>query len=282
MTHALPWDFGAAEHGHRVSGYHWATPRPRGRVLLQHGYGEYAERFVIRYDEFVPAMLARGLDVYAFDMPGHGRSPGRRGSLDVRDAAALHLLAKNALAADGPVLLYGHSLGGLVAAHTAAADPDGVAGAVISSAALPTHTGWGLRAVTGMLSTVAPHAPVPLRATPVSALARPAENAEIIAADGVMYPGRLTNRTAHTALQVAADLWRLAPRWTTVPTLILHGSADRSTDPQGSVRLARAVPVDDLTLDIVDGGYHELLNDTCRREIRDRVLAWLDERTATR
>ncbi len=36
-----PWDIGTG-----VAGYAWPAPEPRAALLLQHGYGEYAQRFV--------------------------------------------------------------------------------------------------------------------------------------------------------------------------------------------------------------------------------------------
>lgn len=274
MTAPSPedWSFGAP-----VRGYHWRAQASRGRVLLQHGYGEYAERFVMRYHGLIPQLLALGMDVYAIDLPGHGRSSGRRGSLDVRIATSEHLDAKRALVAEGPLFLLGHSLGGLVTAHTVAADPAGIAGVVLTSAALPKTPSRALRALTALLAAVAPHAGVPLPAAPPDTLSRLPENAELFASDPLIYQGRLTNLTARTALLVAADIWREVGRWTP-STLILHGSEDRSTDPAGSRELFAAIPSKDKTLQIIPGGRHELLNDSDRDRVLALMLNWLDAR----
>lgn len=276
MTDATPWDFGEP-----VVGYHWATPRSRGRVLLQHGYGEYAERFVEQYDRFIPALLERGLDVYAFDLPGHGRSPGRRGTVDVLAAARIHRVAKNAVAAHGPVLLFGHSLGGLITAHTMVSDPAGVVGTVLGSAALPLDAGWAVRALAGTLAAIAPYGRVLLPAAPPSTLSRRPENAELIAVDPLMHGGRLTNRTASSALRTASAVQRLAPG-SPHPALIIHGTADLSTDPRGSERLAQLLTGTDVTLLTVQDGTHELLNDTDRRRTRTAIIEWLDQHSGDR
>lgn len=262
------WSLGPSVHG-----YHWAAPSPRGRVLLQHGYAEHAERFVTRYSELIPHFVDHGLDVYAFDMPGHGRSPGRRGTVDVRMAATYHLAAARSLVAAGPIVLYGHSLGGLVTARTLVENLPGVSGAVISSAALPL-SGPTLRGLAALLAHVAPNGDSPGRPAPITTLARPAENAALIAADPLAYPGRLTNLTASTALQTATEVWRRAAQCT-VPALILHGSDDVSTDPSGSRRLFESLGSADKTLQIVPGGCHELLNDDGREDTLAVVLDWL-------
>jgi acylglycerol lipase len=268
------WSFGAP-----VRGYRWSSPAPRGRVLLQHGYGEYAERFVHRYHELIPHLLAAGFDVYAIDLRGHGRSEGRRGSLDVREAARHHLAAKRALTGDGPLLLFGHSLGGLITAHTVVADPARVAAVLLTSPALPKSAGPVLRGFAGLLATIAPHAPAPLRAAPPSSLSRLVDNADLYANDPLIYKGRLTTLTARTSLVVAADVWRGAGCWT-IPTLILHGTDDRSTDPDGSRRLFDAIASGDKTLEVVEGGYHELLNDLDRDRIRALILNWMHAHVA--
>lgn len=272
MTDAAVWDFGEP-----VVGYRWSPPRPRARVLLQHGYGEHAERFVTRYSRLIPTLVGAGFEVHAFDLPGHGRSAGRRGTVDVLAAAEIHRSAKSALLGDTPLLLFGHSLGGLITAHTMTVDPPGVSGVVLTSAALPLNTRRPLRVLSGVLSGIAPHARAPLPSAPASALARPPENAALIAADPLMYRGKLTNLTAHSALRTAAAVWRGTPPWT-APTLIMHGTADRSTDPRGSERLSRRLSGGDRELVLVPGGRHELLNDVDGLQVRDRIVLWLGDR----
>lgn len=118
------WNFNAD-----IAGYRWEAPEPRGIVLLQHGFGEYAERYVTSYARFIPRLMHAGLSVYAFDLPGHGRSPGPRVVLDSEVAVDVHLAARAALREQPlPVLLFGHSLGGLVTAASAGRDPQGLAG----------------------------------------------------------------------------------------------------------------------------------------------------------
>ena len=58
-----PWDIGTG-----VTGYVWHAPEPRAVLLLQHGYGEYARRFVGQYNRLIPHLLNMGVSVYAFDM----------------------------------------------------------------------------------------------------------------------------------------------------------------------------------------------------------------------
>ncbi|KAL3441744.1 Alpha/Beta hydrolase protein [Aspergillus insuetus] len=66
---------------------------PRAILILQHGFGEYAERYVDSYARLIPALLERNIDVWALDLEGHGRSPGEngRGVVDVERAVREHV-----------------------------------------------------------------------------------------------------------------------------------------------------------------------------------------------
>ncbi len=98
-----------------------ATAPLRGVIQVNHGLAEHAAR----YARFAAAMAARGFDVYAHDHRGHGatRAPDapprqfaaeRGGDKVLADVAAVH----DRIAAErpgAPVILFGHSMGGLIA-----------------------------------------------------------------------------------------------------------------------------------------------------------------------
>lgn len=262
-----------------IQGYTWHAREPRAALLLQHGYSEYAHRYVERYDRLIPHLLRIGVSVHAFDMQGHGRSAGRRGVVDVHQAVRDHLAARGALRAlPLPLFVMGHSLGGLVTASSVAVDPAGVYGAIISSAALKAGNVL-LRFLAGVLAAVAPHAPAP--SVSLEGLSRIPEEVEAAEQDPLIYHGRLPNSVAAGILSRAHASRQLYSRWT-VPTLILHGTADRITDPEDSRRLHEAISSPDRTLHLVEGGYHELLNDTGRDETLRVILGWLEQRLPAR
>lgn len=92
----------------------WEPPEAEAAVLVVHGLGEHSGR----YDGVAGALAAEGLAVHALDLPGHGRSRGRRGAvrrLDdlLRDVDRLRRrIAEGRL--PGGIVLLGCSLGGLV------------------------------------------------------------------------------------------------------------------------------------------------------------------------
>lgn len=280
-----PWETGAP-----VRGYAWPAPQPRAAVLLTHGFGEYAGRYVERYSALIPALVGAGLSVYATDLRGHGASGGRQAVVDVAELVEDHLRARETLRTQGsggqesggrplPVFAFGHSLGGLLTAASVARDPRGLSGVILSSPALligEDQPGW-LRALAPLVARVAPAAQV--TALDSGNLSRLAAEVSAYHADAGIYQGKVPARTAASMLRLSRALWDRYPRWT-LPTLVLHGSADRVTDPRGSRRFVEAIASADKTLHLAEGGYHELLNDEGREEVLGRVLAWLERQLA--
>jgi alpha-beta hydrolase superfamily lysophospholipase len=98
-------------------------PKARGAILIVHGMGEHSGR----YSKLVKECNKLGLVAHLMDLRGHGRSQGIRGHFtDIeehhRDIEAWmdHLVQKRELNGDLPLFLFGHSLGGLIAATFAA------------------------------------------------------------------------------------------------------------------------------------------------------------------
>lgn len=273
QTERRPWDIGTG-----VAGHVWEAERPRAVLLLQHGFGEYAERFVERYNRLIPHLVSAGVSVHALDMRGHGRSSGRRAVTDIGRAVEDHLEARRRLAVQPfPVFLLGHSLGGLVTAGSVARDPSGVSGVILSS---PLLVRWDDNAVTRRLSRllarVAPALPATIPNNPRH-LSRVDEVVRLAVEDPHIYRGSPPMLLAATTLGVLHDGWARFPDWD-VPTLVFHGTADRYTDPRGSRRFVEVIRSSDKTLHLVPGGYHELLHDVDGDDTLRVVLDWLERR----
>lgn len=255
--------------GAPVAGRCWKAECPRAAVLLTHGLGEYLERYVQGYSGLIPALLARGFDVYGFDLQGHGQTPGPRAAADVKTLVQDHFQAREALRRQPlPVFAFGHSLGGLVTALSAARDPRGLSGVILSSPAL-------LRGAAPLLAALAPTLPVtPLDSGAVSRL--PGEVAAY-RRDPQIYQGKVRAVTAATLLSASRAGWAQYSALT-LPALVLHGTADRLAAIEGSRRFIATIASPDKTLYEVTGGYHELLNDLGRAETLRVLLDWLDVR----
>lgn len=269
--HAETWDTGTGLHG-----YVWHAAQPQGVVLLQHGFGEHAERYVTQYSELVPALLAAGFTVHALDLEGHGRSPGRRAVTDARLAVEQHLQARRELRRRAlPVFLFGHSLGGLVTASSAATDPAGTAGVVLSGAAFLPGRGTALRLLSRAVAAVAPR--LGTVRLPPAGMTQSAAILERVAEDALMFRGAMPARLGASMLDVAADAWPRYRAWQ-LPVLVVHGTADTYTEPEGSRLFFDTIPARDKTLHLVEGGYHETLNDPDGARVATLVVEWLQAR----
>ncbi|NTJ42857.1 alpha/beta hydrolase [Agrobacterium larrymoorei] len=107
-----------------------ARGEPRGVLLICHGLVEHAGR----YRRFADFMAERGFEIYAHDHRGHGRTKaddapiGRFAWKDGHYKAVEDVMAMRNLIAERhptlPVILFGHSMGGLIALNTAVSHPD--------------------------------------------------------------------------------------------------------------------------------------------------------------
>ena len=252
----------------------WEPDGPvRAVVVLVHGLGEHSGR----YGHVAARLTGAGYAVASFDLRGHGASDGRRG--DTRFADAFGdidvVLTRAAERWPGrPAFLYGHSLGGLlVVAYTLDRRP-AVAGVVATGPALRT----ALRDQKVKVALVRLLAPLLPRLTLPSGLddrgiSRDPAVVAAYRADPLVH-GRASLGFAHDAMEWADAALAGAARFP-VPLLLLHGGADRLTDPAGSRAFAAALG-EPATLTVYDSLFHEIHNEPEQSRVLDDVVAWLD------
>ena len=254
----------------------WEPEGPvRALVQLQHGFGEYSERYVHEYNRLVPHLLAAGFEVWAMDLEGHGTTPGRRGSVDVPRAVHEHATLRARLVERGlPVLLFGHSLGGLLTAASVLSGSDGVRGVVLTGPAFMPPAPPVVPVAAGLVASVVPHAPIPSARARSGRRTRVRERPIPTGGDPLLYRGRVSMRVGAGVLRTSERLWRNIDRWHT-PCLVVHGTADATTDHRQSARFVERLPPGDSALHLVEGGPHELLDHDTGDEVLDLVLSWL-------
>ncbi|MFK8138079.1 MAG: lysophospholipase [Bdellovibrionales bacterium] len=103
-------------------------------VVVTHGISEHSEA----YSHFAKGMLSKNLDIYAWDLRGHGRSEGKRGVVASFDdyVEDLEIFVKylKATYPNKKIFLLGHSMGGLVVTKAVLLRPNlPVDGLVLSS-----------------------------------------------------------------------------------------------------------------------------------------------------
>ncbi len=252
----------------------WAGP-PWGSVLLVHGLGEHSGR----YEHVGDQLTGAGLEVAAYDHRGMGGSGGRRGDVErwsqYHDDLEARLADLRAGSKGRPIVLYAHSLGGLIAAGYLLDDRPKPDLAVLSSPGLDSSLpGWKKRL-----------APVVARVAPTVAITNGIDGETLsrdpsVAAKTVDDPFCVKVSTARfgaLALAEQARVRAVATRGFGIPTLVLHGEDDGLVPVAASAVLADAPLVERRTYPNLR---HELHNEPEGPAIVDEVIAWLGQRTA--
>ena len=268
-----------AEDGENLAMFEWALPErknPRGVVIIVHGLGEHAGR----YDHVAQRLNSWGFAVRAYDQYGHGDSAGLRGTLSsptrlLDDLADVVDSTRERTRARVPIIVLGHSMGGLVAARFVSLKIRPVDALVLSSPALDPGLNWFQKALLTVLPAFAPDLCVGngLDAKYIShdpAVVK-AYEADMLVHDRIS--GLLARFIADSGPATVA----LAKRWT-VPTLLMYAGADKLVNPAGSRVFGAAAPPRTVMTKCFDKLYHELFNEVDREQVFAFMQRWLDQR----
>jgi acylglycerol lipase len=248
----------------------------RGSVVLVHGLGEHCDA----YPRVLNRLLPAGFTIYAFDLRGHGRSPGKRGHIASWDDYRQDLRAFVSFVqgrAPGPRLfLLGHSLGGVIALDYAMRYPEGLRGVVVISPALgEVGISPAKRALARVLSRLWPTFSL-ATGLDTTALSREPKVVAAYERDPLVHD-RGTARLGSELMTTVKELHARAADLR-VPLLIQHGDADRIAKIDGSREFVASAGVPDKELRIYPGGYHQLHNDLCADEVTADLVNWLEAR----
>lgn len=248
----------------------------RGVVLLVHGLGEHAGR----YERLARQLNDWGFAVRGYDQHGHGESGGVRGGLptDTRlldDLADMVDSARASMARQTPLILLGHSLGGLVAARFVALALRPVEALVLSSPALDPGLTAVQKLLLAVLPKIAPNWRVGNGLDP-SLLSHDPAVVAAYRADKRVHD-RISGRLARFIAQTGPATAALAGHWS-VPTLLLYAGADHLVNPAGSRAFAAAAPKSVVTARCFDTLYHEIFNELESEPVFAELKSWLDAR----
>jgi alpha-beta hydrolase superfamily lysophospholipase len=250
----------------RISVRVWEHPGARRVVVISHGYGEHIER----YDHVAQTLGAGGAAVYGPDHLGHGHSAGERVLIaDVEHVVDDLVRVIERARADHPglpVVLLGHSMGGLIATRlTQRAGRPPLAGLVLSSPAI------GLGPVLAQMAE-AGFADLPLD---VSALSRDPAVGEAYAADPLVWHGPWKAPTL-AALGRAQDAVEQGSTSGGLPLLWIHGTDDALVPIVFTRAAVERLRGADFTAHEHAGGRHELFNETDRERAIDLLCAFVE------
>ena len=256
--------------------YDWALPasKPLGTVILVHGLGEHAGR----YGEVAAHLQQWGFAVRAYDQQGHGQSAGARGdmlrpgSLQADLCRVIDDTRQHPSLQGTPLILLGHSMGGLVVARTLAEGLRPVDAVVLSSPALGAFPNFFQKMLLASLPRVLPHLRVDNGLKP-EFVSRDPDVVKAYKADPLVHR-RISAGLAAWILTQGAQTLADARHWQ-VPTLLLYAGQDRLVNAQASADFARAAPAAVLQAECFEAMYHEVFNDLYRAQVFAALKRWL-------
>jgi acylglycerol lipase len=249
----------------------------KAALLFLHGLGSHSGR----YANIVGALVPLGYAVYGFDQIGHGRSGGARGRIarfeDFTDSLAVYRRLIETWQPGKPCFLFGHSMGGLIAADYLLDRRSEFRGAILSAPAVKSAgeiTPMSILLVR-TLSALLPNTGI-LQLNP-DFLSRDPEVVRSYRNDPLVRHGKTPARLAAELLKAMLRAADKAER-ITLPFLIVQGGADRIVNPDGARMLFDKAASADKALRIYEGLYHETFNEPERCRVLQDMEDWLEAR----
>ena len=264
---------------HTLARYDWPVPTGSAKalVLLVHGLGEHMGR----YQHVAFALQQAGYMVIGYDHVGHGLSSGKRGVTDTPDQLTEHLqhMVKEvkSLHPRLPLVLLGHSMGGLVVQRAAASDRSLADAVVMSSPALATFANAVQKLMLATLPKWLPHLRVD-NGLKLEGLARDAQVVRDYKHDRLVHP-LISASLGAWIVQEGIKAVQQAEQWQ-VPSLLLYAGQDKLVNPQGSADFSKRASAEVLQSHCFNVMYHEIFNDPEKQVVLQKLIHWLDARYA--
>lgn len=253
----------------------WRPAQPRAVLVIVHGLKDHSSRYAATAE----ALAQRGYAVHAFDLRGHGNSAGDRVWVEKFDdyVADLAIFVDRVKAKEPgkPVFVMGHSMGGaIVTTYVLSRKPD-IKGMVLSAPALKPGSDVSpfLIGTTRSLSGLFPHLGV-LDLKNENFSRDPAVVAAL-SKDPLVEQGSGPARTAAELLNALETIGKNMEQ-VKVPFLVMHGTVDKLTNPEGSKELQSRAGSTDKTLKTYEGLAHDLLHEPEKAQVLSDLTSWLD------
>ncbi len=266
--------------GGRIFTRHWEPAgTSKANLVICHGVNSHGGQYIRAGEDFA----SRGFAVTALDLRGRGKSDGERfyaESIDeyVSDLGQAIEFGRSKHP-DRPVYLLGHSAGGVTSVSYALDYQDRIDGLICESFAFRVFApNFALKLLEGA-SHVAPHAHV--LKLKMEDFSRDPDWVAKLNADPLtlneVQPVATVAAFARAGERFEREFGRI-----TLPVLIMHGTADHATRPDGSEQFFREAGSDDKTLKLYQDHYHDLLNDLGRGQVMDDIVEWIETRLPMR
>jgi len=247
---------------------------PRAVLLVVNGLAEHSGRYTNLANYFVP----KGYAVYSYDHQGHGKSEGLRCYIErfseYLDNLKTFVDIVRHEQGYAKIFVIGHSMGGTIAIAYAIHHQHELDGLLLSGATLKTGptVSPALIAMAGILSLLLPK--IGTTSLDASAISQDKAVVDAYVTDPLVCRGKIPARLGAELIKTMHELPSQMPD-IDLPILIMHGTADRLSDPKGSQMLFERVGSKDKTLKLYDGFYHEIFNEPKRERVFKDAETWL-------
>jgi len=247
----------------------------KAAILVVHGLAEHSGR----YSNLAHYLVTRGYAVYALDHRGHGKSEGLRCYIerfsDYLEDLKIFSDFVHSQHRGVKVFLLGHSMGGTIATAYFINHQDEFAGLILSGALLKagSSTSWLQIFIARLLSTLLPKMGVAV--IDASAISRDKAVVNAYINDPLVYQGKIRARLGAELINIMQKELPQKMSEITLPILIMYGTADRLSNPEGSNLLYEMVRSNDKTLKRYEGWYHEIFNEPEHEQVWVDMEEWL-------
>ena len=244
----------------------------RGVVVLSHGFNSHSGYYLWVAEQ----LLASGLAVYALDYRGRGKSDGERYYVEKFSEyqGDLDMTVKLARSREPglPIFILGHSAGGVIACNYVLDNQADIAGLICESFAYKVPAPDFALSVLKGLSHLAPHAHVlKLKKEDFS---RDPKVTRALLDDPLLADEVQPTKTVAEMVRADERLKRDFKLFT-LPLLIIHGTKDTVTRPEGSQEFFANASSKDKTLKLYEGYFHDPLSDIGKEAVMADISSWI-------
>lgn len=245
-------------------------------IIITHGVAEHSDC----YQHTADALANQRLQIFAWDLPGHGKSYGQRGYVKAFDEFTdrLHFViqeVKKLIVDDSPLYLFGHSLGGLITVKYAVDHhKTKLSGLLLSSPALgvkvpvPAFKDQAAR----LLNIFAPKITIPHELN-FEDLSRDRTIVSTYSKDPLRHK-KFSAPLYLGILETMADMHQRAHHLE-LPVFIQAAGQDKIVDTLATQEFFKKLGSSQKKLTIYPESYHEIFNDLNRQEVIDDLVSYL-------
>ncbi len=252
----------------------WCVESPKAALVIAHGVGEHSGR----YENIIHELDGKKISIYALDQRGHGRSGGKRGHIDsFKDYVDDLKLFVDIVQEENdslPLILLGHSMGGVVACKYALAHSEDLNGLILSSPGLtPSQEvpGWK-KTLVMFLSSYLPRTGFPIGLDP-KYLSHDLDVVEAYENDRFVH-SQITARWATEFTKSGQECLNRALELR-MPLLVFHGKEDKIVDYRATEKIFQNASSLNKELYIFNGLYHETMNEVENKKVIQIISRWI-------